>query len=258
MDEVVMLTPRELERLLHVIHSSLEVRRRSQFFLWAQGQLQSLIPHEVLICAYGDHLRRNLMIENFSSYPLPGQDVDSILDGENGLMIQAVRAWSERGEKPMLVCASDRESNLFRRFESTLFRHAFPNMAVHGIPVLNGCPTTYFTFANMPQPLTARLGYLIEILTPYIHCAFVRMFANERHEGFEIPNNDRLITSREVEILTWVRDGKSNQEIGHILNISPLTVKNHVQKILKKLNVQNRAQAVSRGISLQIIKTGPP
>ena len=33
-----------------------------------------------------------------------------------------------------------------------------------------------------------------------------------------------------------------------------LTVKNHVQKILKKLNVQNRAQAVARGLSLQIIK----
>ena len=64
---------------------------------------------------------------------------------------------------------------------------------------------------------------------------------------------DRLITPREVEILGWIRNGKSNEEIGRILDISPLTVKNHVQKILRKLNVQNRAQAVARGIALRLI-----
>lgn len=254
MDDVVSLSARELERLMHVVHSSLEVRRRNQFFLWVQGQLQSLVPHEVMVCAYGDHARRSLVIEHFSSYPLAEQDVAGIVDPEGGLMVQGVRAWAERGERVVLVCSSHRDSALFKRFESTLFRHALPNLAVHGMPVLSGAPGTYFAFANLPQPLGARQGYLIEILTPYIHSAFVRMLAQERQETFEVPAVDRLITSREIEILQWVRDGKSNQEIGRILSISPLTVKNHVQKILKKLNVQNRAQAVARGLSLQIIK----
>ncbi|MFH1869376.1 MAG: LuxR C-terminal-related transcriptional regulator, partial [Pseudomonadota bacterium] len=44
-----------------------------------------------------------------------------------------------------------------------------------------------------------------------------------------------------------------NHEIGAALGISPLTVKNHVQKIYRKLNVQNRAHAVSRGISLRLL-----
>jgi DNA-binding CsgD family transcriptional regulator len=78
--------------------------------------------------------------------------------------------------------------------------------------------------------------------------------SNEQAELPEIPAAERLVTAREVEILQWVRDGKSNQEIGDILAISPLTVKNHVQKILRKLDVQNRAQAVARGIALQIIR----
>jgi len=47
--------------------------------------------------------------------------------------------------------------------------------------------------------------------------------------------------------------GKSNIEIGTILTISPLTVKNHVQKILRKLNVQNRTQAVGRALALRIL-----
>ena len=61
-----------------------------------------------------------------------------------------------------------------------------------------------------------------------------------------------ILTAREVEILHWVERGKSNNEIAQILNISHLTVKNHVQKILRKLNVQNRAQAVAKGIALNL------
>ena len=42
-------------------------------------------------------------------------------------------------------------------------------------------------------------------------------------------------------------------EIGMILEISPLTVKNHVQKTLRKLNVLNRTQAVGRALALRIV-----
>ena len=44
--------------------------------------------------------------------------------------------------------------------------------------------------------------------------------------------------------------------IGAALGISPLTVKNHTQKIFRKLKVQNRAHAVSRGISLRVLDFG--
>ena len=51
----------------------------------------------------------------------------------------------------------------------------------------------------------------------------------------------------------WVREGKSNQEIGDQLGISVLTVKNHVQKILRKLGASNRAQAVARAMSMNLL-----
>jgi DNA-binding CsgD family transcriptional regulator len=46
--------------------------------------------------------------------------------------------------------------------------------------------------------------------------------------------------------MEWVGKGKTNSEIGMILNISPFTVKNHLQRIFKKLDVMNRAQAVAQ------------
>jgi DNA-binding NarL/FixJ family response regulator len=50
-----------------------------------------------------------------------------------------------------------------------------------------------------------------------------------------------------------VRDGKSNHEIGAILSISPLTVKNHMQRILRKLQASNRTQAVSKAMAMRLL-----
>jgi DNA-binding NarL/FixJ family response regulator len=55
---------------------------------------------------------------------------------------------------------------------------------------------------------------------------------------------DRLIslglTEREAEVLTWIARGKGNYEIGVILGARPRTIGKHVERILTKLNVENR------------------
>jgi DNA-binding CsgD family transcriptional regulator len=49
-----------------------------------------------------------------------------------------------------------------------------------------------------------------------------------------------------MEVMLWIGRGKTNGEIGTILNVSAFTVKNHMQRIFKKLVVSNRAQAVAK------------
>jgi len=51
------------------------------------------------------------------------------------------------------------------------------------------------------------------------------------------------LTTREVEILCLVAEGKENSQIAGELYISPKTVKNHVASILGKLSIENRVQA---------------
>jgi DNA-binding NarL/FixJ family response regulator len=53
------------------------------------------------------------------------------------------------------------------------------------------------------------------------------------------------LTPREAEILFWITQGKSNPEIGIILEMKLVTVKKHVQNVLAKLGVENRTAAVS-------------
>ena len=67
----------------------------------------------------------------------------------------------------------------------------------------------------------------------------------DRHE--DIP-----LTNRELQVLRHLALGLSNKEIGRSLNISVETVKEHVQNVLRKLDVADRTQAavwaVKRGL----------
>ncbi len=53
------------------------------------------------------------------------------------------------------------------------------------------------------------------------------------------------VTAREAEVLSWVSRGKSNRDIGEILNISPRTVNKHLEQVFVKLGVENRAAAAA-------------
>ena len=47
---LVILSKLEQEYLLRIIESSLQVRDLRQFFLWSQGQVQALLPHQLMVC----------------------------------------------------------------------------------------------------------------------------------------------------------------------------------------------------------------
>jgi DNA-binding CsgD family transcriptional regulator len=55
-----------------------------------------------------------------------------------------------------------------------------------------------------------------------------------------------LLTRREVEVLDMIASGATNVAIGAALFITEVTVKSHVQHILRKLRAANRAEAVAR------------
>jgi DNA-binding NarL/FixJ family response regulator len=63
------------------------------------------------------------------------------------------------------------------------------------------------------------------------------------------------LTEREKEVLTCLVQGLSNKEIAKNLFISDKTVKIHVSKIFKKINVKSRSQAVIHAIQYQLVPT---
>jgi two-component system, NarL family, nitrate/nitrite response regulator NarL len=73
---------------------------------------------------------------------------------------------------------------------------------------------------------------------------FRRVAALSRERQLD-PIEERL-TTRELEVLRLIEEGRANKEIATALSIELPTVKNHVHRILEKLNVRRRTEAAAR------------
>ena len=58
-----------------------------------------------------------------------------------------------------------------------------------------------------------------------------------------VSHNGLKLTARQQEVLHWVIQGKTNQEVGIILGIATATVAKHVEHVLRKLGVETRTAA---------------
>jgi DNA-binding NarL/FixJ family response regulator len=58
------------------------------------------------------------------------------------------------------------------------------------------------------------------------------------------------LTPREAEVLLWIAQGKTNAEIGLILESATATVKKHVERVLEKLEAENRQAAALQAIEV--------
>jgi two-component system, NarL family, response regulator LiaR len=104
-------------------------------------------------------------------------------------------------------------------------------------------------------PKTAPRVYLLEAIRkvadgiPYLPAGIaIKLFKNLREMKSSPSSNtsqDEPLTSRQEEILVLMGEGRTDQEIGEILNIEENTVRSHIHRILQRLGVENRAQAVS-------------
>jgi len=73
--------------------------------------------------------------------------------------------------------------------------------------------------------------------------ALVGRFASRIRPDSNAPG-DIPLTPREIEVLRLIADGRSNSEIADALVISHETVKTYVSRILTKLDLRDRVQAV--------------
>ncbi len=63
----------------------------------------------------------------------------------------------------------------------------------------------------------------------------------------------KLLSEREIEVLVYIAKGRHNDEIAETLFISEKTVKNHITNILRKLEVDDRTQAVIKAVKLGLV-----
>jgi NarL family two-component system response regulator LiaR len=117
-----------------------------------------------------------------------------------------------------------------------------------------------------PAIKAGALGYLLKDTTPgnllqairdvnqgesSLHPTIARKLIGELRRPSTPPPAGEELTDREVEVLSLVAQGLSNQEIADELVVSERTVRKHVSNILGKLHLANRTQA-----ALYALRTG--
>lgn len=223
--------------MLRAIEAGLAVREPQHFFLWTQGQFQTLLPHRIMVALQFDADDRVLRIE--CPQLQDGAGLRHLADPEHGLALRLARHWRSTAPLPAWSGAL-----ALAPFQLALGQ--MPHVLVHGTERLGGGSSVFVLF-GMPQQPGLRQAYFLELLLPYLHLNLQRLGPRAGRPG------TRPISAREAEVLRWVGEGKSNGEVGRILGISAWTVKNHLQRMYKMLGVSNRTQAVARAMALRLL-----
>lgn len=221
---MMLLTGREQEYLLHAILSAHGIAVPGDFFLWSQGPLQMLLPHDLLMCAQLDADGAVLRSEAWHS---AAPDHAQLRERQRQLAYLAL-AWRAGGQRAGVI----------------------DGVLVHGSAGDAG--GSFFALFAMGATDALRQAYALELLLPYLHVYWLALPGSQRARMTGTAGM-RAASARELEVLHWVREGKSNNEVGQILGISGATVKSHLQRIYKLLQVSNRMQAVSRSVALRLL-----
>lgn len=247
-------TSDERERLTELIHESLSIRTHFNLHLWLQGSLQQVLPHDILIAAWGDFSAGPIRYDVIPGL-FRGGTADTGSDDLTGFLSRLFSHWESKGRTPALLGAGECIALSGEPVSNAVSRNfgGMQSILVHAIKDFRGRNDCLYVLLSR-QPLHGgRTCTMFEALLPHIDASLRKIPHPEvphappvMKQSEPAPGHYAGITPREAEIMRLVCAGKTNVEIGMILGVSVFTVKNHLQHIFRKLDVNNRAQAVSK------------
>lgn len=110
-----------------------------------------------------------------------------------------------------------------------------------------------------PEQLLAAIHVIAQgdsLLSPSITRRLIESFVRDHPTTPQPPPGLDELTARELEILQLIARGLSNAEIAEELVVSGTTVKTHVARVLDKLGLRDRVQAVVLAYETGVIKPG--
>ena len=110
-----------------------------------------------------------------------------------------------------------------------------------------------------PEQLTAAVRLVRDgdaLLAPSITRRLVEQFVRRPPPGVSVPPALEELTERERDVLRRLARALSNAEIAAELVVSEATVKSHVNRILTKLNLRDRAQAIVLAYETGLVEPG--
>jgi len=241
------------EQVFKVIQNSFTIQKHVDFFKWLQGSVSQVLPHDVLVAAWGDFASGDLSFDVSSN--IDDIRTQKLMDAPgvfSYLMTNLHQRWIDNGERWYRINFFDAAG--INAQSPTAFTRKLVGMnslLVYGVRDTRGKNDCIYVFFDKGREFQVQHS-ILGLLMPHVDAALRRVERVELTVNVDDELTGELnlggLSDRENEILHWVKSGKTNFEIGMILSISPNTVKNHLKRIFQKLDVTCRAQAVARYI----------
>jgi transcriptional regulator EpsA len=277
------------DSLMALLQSALSARSQADWSRWLQVDMQAFLPHDILIAAWGDFKTGMVGYDVITQSPallehaLPKDIIEPLME-------TVFDHWLASGQEPLAI-----DTRLLRSVGSGLFARS-PYALVHGVQDHRSRYDCIYAFIGPTELASPSCAQLCRMALPFIDTGFRQLADRGRQLGnagmpqsefascfsdgpfarapshvplpareaapvddwddYDAGERGTPLSDRELEVMQWVRMGKTNSEIAMILNLSTFTVKNHMRRIYKKLDVLNRAQAVGSLDRMQ--RAAPP
>ena len=253
-DPIATLHTDDQKALIAAIEGAIEVREHADFHHWMRGPVRTLLPHGRVVCL---ELGRDGSVQHVESldHAHPGRAVTQLIG--DPVVEVALHLVRELDAAAPPTCNID-SHHLKALAQAT--RHPWPSEVsmpgsalIHRVTFLSGAAYHFVLLdigANHHAKSSTRAEHLLKLLSSHLKMAWSKVI--DLPMQLTAPSSRALesrtdaITARELDVLRLIQRGHSNQEISTALGISPITLKDHIRKIYRKLNVQNRSDALAR------------
>ncbi len=241
------------KKIFSVIQSSYSIENHLEYFNWLQNNVNEFLPHDVLIACWGDFDKKSE--KSKLSYDVASNlndlNTQAILDScdvYDECMLHLYQLWIDNSRCWYVLNSVDLNDAQTQCKVSFLSKHgALNSLMVYGVSDVRGsnvCIYVFFSKENTFDVPDSVMG----LTMPHIDNVLRKI---QHLEQLNVPSESTVIIDgtglsvRELEIVHWIKTGKTNQEIASILDISQNTVKSHLKRVFQKMNVTRRAQAVA-------------
>lgn len=214
----------------------------SDFLDRAYPILHKISPHEKFLC--GIIAIPSFHIKYYINVNFPENYFRCLVSGDNYLYCPVARNWY-RLRMPIYCDRNRVPAGADGNWLQKLDKFEIKNIVVHGLADIRNQAASYFSFAGV-KSFGEHENAIMQVIVPHLHIALTSAL-----RSVALPHV--LLSRREREVLQWICVGKTNEEIGQLLGISPWTAKIHVKNLMRKLKVSSREYVITKAFMLGIV-----
>lgn len=240
----------EVEQLARLAHEANDIASPNDFRSWTRHSVRKLFPHEAVIAGLARRQSGQVRVEALLGAGFPMGFIDAVTRRRGSFVCPTLEVWFRQHRPQLFDPMHGAVGHAPAQASSEFQAYQLKNVAAHGVLSPTRDSATYFSFSQVPHTLTQRHGFLLELLAPHLHRAYLA--AGAIHPMPPAAPAARLSTS-ERAVLRALYLEVPTQSIAEARGTSKNTVKHQIQSLLTKLGACDRNEAVTTAIRIGLL-----